>query len=325
MVAEFAELKEKILKLLEEDREFRYAVAGLIGLGEILRRLDRHEEQLVKIWERLAKIDEEIAKIWGEIAKLREDMNRGFERHDKEFEKVWNEIARLREEMAKGFERHDAELAKLREDLVKGFERYDQLIAKLREDMIKGFERYDQQIAKLREDFNRAIQAFEKRFEAIDRRFEAVERRLDRHEEEIKRLREDMRRGFERVERRIVALGARWGVESEEAFREGLRGILEEELGLKVERWKTYDDKGVVFGYPSEVEVDVAVVDGKVIIIEISSHVRPSDVYTFKRKAELYKEKTGREPDRLIIVTPFAEEKALEAAAKLGIEIYTDV
>jgi len=28
----FAELKEKILRLLEEDREFRYAVAGLIGL-----------------------------------------------------------------------------------------------------------------------------------------------------------------------------------------------------------------------------------------------------------------------------------------------------
>jgi len=264
VAAEFAELKEKILKLLEEDREFRYAVAGLIGLGEVLRRLDRHEEQLVKIWERLAKIDEEIAKLWSEVVKLREDM-------------------------LKGFERHDAELAKLRED------------------MVKGFERYDQQIAKLREDFNRAIQAVEKRFEAIDRRFEAIDRR------------------FDKLERRIVALGARWGIESEEAFREGLRGVLEKELGLKVERWKAYDDRGVVFGYPSEVEVDVAVVDGKVILIEISSHVRPSDVYAFKRKAELYKEKTGREPDRLIVVTPFAEEKALEAATKLGVEIYTDV
>jgi len=100
---------------------------------------------------------------------------------------------------------------------------------------------------------------------------------------------------------------------------------LEEELGLKVERWKTYDDKGVVFGYPSSVEVDVVVADGKVILVEISSHVRPSDVYAFKRKAELYKEKTGREPDRLIIVTPFANEKAFEAAVKLGVEIYTKV
>jgi len=40
-----AELKERILKLLEEDREFRFAEAGLIGLREILERLDKHEEQ----------------------------------------------------------------------------------------------------------------------------------------------------------------------------------------------------------------------------------------------------------------------------------------
>jgi len=149
--------------------------------------------------------------------------------------------------------------------------------------------------------------------------------RLDRHEEEIKRLREDMVKGFERIDRRLSALGARWGIESEEAFREGLRGILEKELGFKVERWKIHDDKGIVFGYPSDIEVDVAVVDRKVILIEISSHVRASDIYIFKRKAELYREKTGREPDKLIIVTPYADEKAFEAATKLGIEIYTKV
>jgi hypothetical protein len=53
-----SQLKRRFLKLLKEDEEFRYAVAGLLGLEEILKRLDRHEEQLVK---------------------LREDMNRGFE------------------------------------------------------------------------------------------------------------------------------------------------------------------------------------------------------------------------------------------------------
>jgi len=330
------EEKERILRTLEVDAEFRYAVAGLIGLSEILRRLDRHEEQLVKIWERLAKIDEEIAKlredmikgferhdkefekVWNEIARLREEMVKEIERHDKEIEKVWSEIAKLREDMLKGFERHDAELAKLREDMVKGFERYDQLIAKLREDMIKGFERHDQQIAKLREDMLKG-------FERHDREIAALREEQKKIWEEIARLREDMVKGFERLDRRISALGARWGVESEEAFREGLRGILEKELGFRVEKWEIHDDKGVVFGYPSIVEVDVVVADGKVILIEISSHVRASDVYAFKRKAELYKEKTGREPDRLIMVTPYADEKAFEAAVRLGVEIYTNV
>jgi hypothetical protein len=168
---------------------------------------------------------------------------------------------------------------------------------------------------------------------------EEILRRLDRHEaelvrlredmnklrEDMNRLREDMIRGFELIERHISALGARWGLMAEDAFREGLRGLLEKELGFKVERWRVYDNAGIVFGYPSEVEVDIAVSDGKLILIEVSSHVRASDVLQFKRKVELYEKMTGRKPDRLIIVTPYIDEKALEAARQLGVEAYTKV
>jgi len=41
-----------------------------------------------------------------------------------------------------------------------------------------------------------------------------------------------MIRGFDRVERHLSALGARWGVESEEAFRNGLRGYWRRSLVL---------------------------------------------------------------------------------------------
>lgn len=59
--------------------------------------------------------------------------------------------------------------------------------------------------------------------------------------------------------------------------------------------------------------------------MEIKSHIRPSDVVTFKRKAELYGEIEGKTPSRLLIVTPYIEEKALETAKQLKIEIYTKV
>jgi hypothetical protein len=161
---------------------------------------------------------------------------------------------------------------------------------------------------------------------------EEILRRLDRHEaelvrlrEDMNRLREDMIRGFELVERHISALGARWGLMAEDAFRESLRGLLEREFGSKVERWRAYDEAGMVFGYPSEVEVDVAVSDEKLILIEVSSHVRASDVLQFRRKAELYERVAGRRPDRLIIVTPYIDEKALEAARRLEIEVYSKV
>ena len=155
----------------------------------------------------------------------------------------------------------------------------------------------------------------------ILRKFEKYDERFLSIEEEIKRLREDMNRGFELVNRHISALGARWGLIAEEAFREGLKNILEKEFGLKVEKWRAYDEGGIVFGYPSEVEVDIAVRDGRILLIEVSSHAKAADVLQFKKKAELYEKKTGKRPDRLLMVTPYIDEKAVEASRKLGIEV----
>ncbi|MEM3081115.1 MAG: hypothetical protein QXH35_05400 [Nitrososphaerota archaeon] len=46
-----SDLKRELLRLLEEDEEFRYAVAGRIGILEILKRLDRLEEGQNRLWE----------------------------------------------------------------------------------------------------------------------------------------------------------------------------------------------------------------------------------------------------------------------------------
>jgi predicted nucleic acid-binding Zn-ribbon protein len=80
------ELKSRILKLLREDEEFRYAVAGLLGLEEILKRLDRHEAELVRLREDMNKLREDMVRHEAELVRLREDMNR------------------LREDMIRGFE-----------------------------------------------------------------------------------------------------------------------------------------------------------------------------------------------------------------------------
>ncbi|MCD6465757.1 DUF3782 domain-containing protein [Candidatus Bathyarchaeota archaeon] len=281
---ELKDLKSKIFTLLKEDEEFRYAVAGMLGLEEILKRLDRHEAELVRLREDMNKLREDMNK-------LREDMIVGFRRHDEILEKHAKEIAKLREDMNTGFKRHDEEIAKLREDMVAGFKRHDEEITRLREDMKSGFERHD--------------------------------KILMRHEAELIKLREDMNRGFELLRRHIDALGARWGMLSEQAFREGLKGLIEKEFGLRVEKWVRRDDEGYVFGYPSDVDVDVAVHKGRVILVEVKSHVGRGDVYIFKRKAEFYEMAEGRKPARLIIVTPYADEDALEAARSLQVEVYT--
>jgi hypothetical protein len=89
-------LRKEFLQLLRTDEEFRYAVAGLLGLEEILKRLDMHGEVLTKYGE--------------ELAKLREDMNKGFARHDEE-------LAKLREDMKRGFQLVEERLSREEHDV----------------------------------------------------------------------------------------------------------------------------------------------------------------------------------------------------------------
>jgi len=158
-----------------------------------------------------------------------------------------------------------------------------------------------------------------------DEKFIEILKRLDKHEEELVKLREDMNRGFEIVEKHISALGARWGIMTENAFREGIKGLLEKEFNIKIERWKDYDNEGIVYGYPSPIEIDIALKDEKIILIEITSHARASDISLFKKKCIFYEKKTGKIPSRLIVVTPYADENAINTSKKLNIEIYTKV
>ena len=113
------------------------------------------------------------------------------------------------------------------EEIMKRFEQHGKELIKLRKDILEGFKRHVEEVTGLRA--------------------------------EIVQLRKDMLEGFKLLERHINTLGTRWGLLSEESFREGLREMLEKELELKVERWSYYDEEGVVYDYPSQVEVDVVV------------------------------------------------------------------
>lgn len=57
-----------------------------------------------------------------------------------------------------------------------------------------------------------------------------------------------------RHDRSIGALGARWGMQSEAAFRNALAGILEKSFGVEAVNVNEYDDRGEVFGRPDQVD-----------------------------------------------------------------------
>ena len=216
-------LKKKILKLLKEDEEFRYAVAGLLGLDTIL----------------------------SELRKLREDFSKYVELE----ERRWEENNKKWEENARRWEENN------------------------------------------------------KRWEEAYKRFEIIEK-------ELKALREDFNKAYLEFSRKLDALGARWGVVTERAFRECMRGV--------AENWEFRDEAGEVYGYPSIVEVDVVVRNGIHMLVEVKSSVSRGDVLEFWKIGRLCERVTGIKP-RLVMISPYVDEKALESATNLGIEVYTQL
>ncbi len=133
----------------------------------------------------------------------------------------------------------------------------------------------------------------------------------------------EIRKLYQKHESSIGALGARWGLHSEASFRNALKGILEQSFDVKVIRVNEFDDEGVVFGRPEQVELDLIIKNGMLIICEIKSSVSKADMYSFERKARFYERRHGKKASRMIVISPMTDERAKAVAKNLGIVIYS--
>lgn len=88
-------LREEILKLLEEDREFRYTVAGLLGYREVLERLDRHEEELRRLREDFLAFVKEQERRWEEAFKRFETIEKILAEHTKILKEHTDKITKI--------------------------------------------------------------------------------------------------------------------------------------------------------------------------------------------------------------------------------------
>jgi hypothetical protein len=137
-------------------------------------------------------------------------------------------------------------------------------------------------------------------------------------------LLKEVHRVDKRIDRTIGALGARWGLNTEKAFRQAIEAILKELTNLTVENYLSYDEKGEVFGHPDQVELDVVLKNSEVWLIEIKSSMSKADMYIFDRKVKFYEKKEGKRVTRKLVISPMIEPKAYEVAKRLGIEAYTE-
>ena len=80
----------------------------------------------------------------------------------------------------------------------------------------------------------------------------------------------------------------------------------------------------MVFGRPDQIELDVIIKNGLLLICELKSSMDKAAMYAFERKARFYERRHDRKADRLIVISPMIDARAQQVAERLGIETYGD-
>ena len=192
-------------------------------------------------------------------------------------------------------------------DKKKTEDRFEKLLREINQQRLESEKKWEEQ--------NKRWEENNKRWEENNKRWEENNKRIDAILEEIKLL-------HRKHDTTIGALGARWGLRAESSFRDAIKGILEESFPVKVQRYKAKDKEGIVFGKPDQVELDLIVKNGEVIVGEIKSSISKGDVATFLRKIDFYEKRENISVKRKIMISPMFDYGAREFALSFGIEVY---
>ena len=215
--------------------------------------------------------------------------------------------------------------------------KFDRILAELQRDREEQARKWDEQNQKWEEN-NRRLdnfireqnQKWEENNHRLDNFIREQNQKWDQQNqkwEEQNRLNKEILGEIKQLHQKyassIGALGSRWGLYSEASFRNALKGILEDSFGVEVLNINDFDSEGMVFGSPDQVEIDVIIKNGLVIVCEIKSSISKSDMYIFNRKVEFYQQRYHRQVNRKIVISPMVNPTALPVAENLGIEVYS--
>ncbi|MEA3640673.1 MAG: DUF3782 domain-containing protein [Lamprobacter sp.] len=207
-------------------------------------------------------------------------------------------------------------------------DRFDRVLRELAADREAQKRKWDEQNRKWDEqnrkwdEQNRKWDEQNRKWDEQNRHLAEQNRKWDEQNRINHQLLDEIRQARTRHEQSIGALGARWGLASEASFRSALKGILEKSFGVEVINVNEFDDEGTVFGVPDQVEIDIIVRNGHLILCELKSSMSKSDIYTFERKVQYYQRRHGREVSRKLVISPMVRPEARPVAERLGIEVF---
>lgn len=202
--------------------------------------------------------------------------------------------------------------------------RFDRVLDELRRDREESARRWAEEKAENERKWAENDRRWAEEKAESERRWAENDRKWQENSARFDRMHEEIMAQAKKHDRSIGALGARWGLMSERAFRDALAAILEDSFGVQVLRIEDFDDEGEVFGRPEQVELDVIIKNGMLLICELKSSIDKAGMYSFERKARFYERRHDRRAERLLVISPMIDARAARVAEKLGIETYGD-
>jgi hypothetical protein len=273
-------------------------------------------------------------RVLGELRRDREEQNRKWEENQRVLKAMQDEANRKWEEQNRKWEENQRALKAMQDEANR---KWDEQNRKWDENQ-RALKAAQDEARRTWDENQRTLKAMQ---DEANRRWDEQNRKWDENQRALKAMQDEANRKWEEDHREIMAmirrmealdrkydstigaLGARWGLYSEQSFRNALRGILTGFFNIEVINVIEYDDTGAVFGRPDQIELDLIIKNGLLIICEIKSSVSKADVYAFERKARWYEQRHARQADRLMIISPMVDARAREAARRLQIDMYS--
>jgi len=306
-------LVSELPKWLREHPELRYTLEGV--LAETFVRRDEWQN-LMKALERLAEGQQELQRTLQEVLRQQAEHSQAL----RALQEQQAEHSRTLQEQTRILQEHTQALRALQEQQAEH--------SRILQEQTRVLQEHTQALRALQEQQAEHSRVLQEHARALQEQAEAIigmQRRLVEHSEAIRSLQEEQAKHGEllrRLDSKIGALGRRWGLLSEAAFREGMYELLTP-YGFRVERFWARDEEGFVFGRPEQIEIDLLVRNETTIAAEIRSSVSKADVWVFLRKVEFLERLLNRKIDRRAIISPFVDDDALEFAQQTGIEVFT--
>ncbi|MEO0151253.1 MAG: DUF3782 domain-containing protein [candidate division WOR-3 bacterium] len=328
---------EKINKILEKlPEEYRDSIREIVEII-IKEEIEQNRKMIKELWKVVKEGNKESKRVWQAINKLTErvdDLTKAVselreitKQHSERIEKLEKAVMELTQAVSELRQ----SVNELREITKQHGERIEKLEKAVME-LTQAVSELRQSVNELREITKQHSERIEKLEKAVMELTQAVSELREitkEHGERIYKLEQKVEQGFQDmkkyIDNKISSLGARWGIESENTFRNSIAYLLKD-MGFKVEKLIFFDDEGYVFSKPSTIEIDLIITNGKTIAIEIKSSVDKSDIFAFEKKVQLYEMKFKRKIDDKIFISPFVYPGGvLELAQEFNIKIINEV